>query len=256
MMPAQGRHTRCVRHLPVVGALAASLAGSRWRGISRSIPVMDTGSPLLPSLACRSACLAWWIPVFAIMKLRAPDARSRRGADRLSKRPSRRRRSAALARRPAPQRLGRGGCLNGADGGDDAVLEALPVGILVTDEAGVVRRCTLAASGSQSRGQAPGIMSIMLGRWPAIADGLAGAHAGRSAAPFVVLTQSRRHRRRACRGDHPLDTRAPYAAGGDAQHRSATMAASRGAGPIRRRRIVAARTKWLASAWRTSSPTA
>ena len=63
---------------------------------------------------------------------------------------------------------------------DGAVLDGLPVGIIVTDEAGVVRRCTGLARewlGIAAPGTGHPYRTV-LARWPAIADGLASAHAG------------------------------------------------------------------------------
>ena len=61
-----------------------------------------------------------------------------------------------------------------------------------TDEAGVVRRCTGLARewlGIAAPGTGHPYRTV-LARWPAIADGLASAHAGDPPAPFVVLTES------------------------------------------------------------------
>src|SRR5207344_1375320 len=82
--------------------------------------------------------------------------------------------------------------LPGPDGVDGTVLEALPVGVIVTDEAGVVRRCTSLARewlGIAAPGTGHPYRTV-LARWPAIADGVASAHAGDPPAPFVVLTES------------------------------------------------------------------
>jgi signal transduction histidine kinase len=79
----------------------------------------------------------------------------------------------------------------GADTVDAAVLEALPLGLVVTDEAGVVRRCTAPARAWLGLGGAGTGHSYRttLAAWPAIADALANAHAGdATTAPFVVLT--------------------------------------------------------------------
>ncbi len=101
---------------------------------------------------------------------------------------------AALATRPAAPGApaAAAGPAGGADSLDGAVLEGLPVGIIVTDEAGVVRRCTALARewlGIAAPGTGHPYRSV-LARWPAIADGLASAHAGDPPAPFVVLTES------------------------------------------------------------------
>jgi len=108
---------------------------------------MGTDTPLLPliglslGLFALVACL-----VFAIVKLRrARRAESAPGADRLSEEAfAAATIQAALGSRTVPA----GGALPATalsvagDGLDGALLEALPVGLLATDEAGVVRRCT------------------------------------------------------------------------------------------------------------------
>ena len=159
---------------------------------------MGADSPLLPLLGVSIGLLGLvGILVFAVMKLRAPAGRSgprartgspkRRSPRRRSRRRWRRGRR-RLAHRPPRLPL----ACPVADGLDGAVLEGLPVGIIATDEAGVVRRCTALARewlGIAAPGTGHPYRSV-LARWPAIADGLASTHAGDPPAPFVVLTES------------------------------------------------------------------
>jgi len=157
---------------------------------------MDESSPLLPLLGASIGLLGLvGILVYAVMKLRGGGrGKPVAGADRLSEEAfAAATINAALATRPGgPGASAASALAPSADGVDAVVLEALPVGLIVTDEAGVVRRCTAPARewlGIAAPGTGHPYRSV-LGRWPAIADGLAGAHAGDQPAPFVVLTES------------------------------------------------------------------
>jgi hypothetical protein len=77
---------------------------------------------------------------------------------------------------------------SGAETADGAVLEALPVGLIVTDEAGVVRRCTaLARAWLSIAGPGTGHpYRPTLAQWPAIAEALASVHAGEVPDAFAV----------------------------------------------------------------------
>ncbi len=161
-----------------------------------------TDSPLLPLIGASAAMLGLVILlVFGAMRLRkAGRETSAPARDRLSEEAfAAATIKAALTSRPAamPGAAGPGSAIAGgsaaaADTVDAAVLEALPVGLVVTDEAGVVRRCTEPAR--QWLGIAgPGTghpYRTALAAWPAIADGLARAHAGDTLAPFTVLTDA------------------------------------------------------------------
>jgi len=156
---------------------------------------MTFDNPLVPLLGLSIGLLGLvGILVFAIMKLRgAGGDKPLAGADRLSEEAfAAATIQAALATRPAAPGASPAAGLSGADSLDGAVLEGLPVGIIATDEAGVVRRCTGVARewlGIAAPGTGYPYRSV-LARWPAIADGLASAHAGDPPAPFVVLTES------------------------------------------------------------------
>ena len=156
---------------------------------------MNFDNPLVPLLGLTIGLLGLvGILVFAIMKLRGAGREQRTaGADRLSEEAfAAATIQAALATRPAAPGASPAAGLSGADSLDGAVLEGLPVGIIATDEAGVVRRCTGVARewlGIAAPGTGHPYRSV-LARWPAIADGLASAHAGNPPAPFVVLTES------------------------------------------------------------------
>jgi signal transduction histidine kinase len=158
---------------------------------------MGADSPLLPLVGVSIGLLGLiGVLVFAVLKLRsAGREKGSAAAGRLSEEAfAAATIKAALATRPvaldasATPAVGTGG----ADGLDAAVLEGLPLGIVVTDEAGVVRPCTpLARKGLGIA--APGTghpYRMVLARWPAIGDALANAHAGTPPAPFVVLTES------------------------------------------------------------------
>ena len=158
---------------------------------------MGAESPLLPLVGVSIGLLGLLgILVFAVMKLRGASRRKpSAGADRLSEEAfAAATINAALATRPAAgaPAAAAGPSLPGPDSLDGAVLEGLPVGIIVTDEAGVVRRCTALARewlGIAAPGTGHPYRSV-LARWPAIADGVASTHAGEPPAPFVVLTES------------------------------------------------------------------
>ena len=157
---------------------------------------MGADSPLLPLVGVSIGLLGLiGVLVFAVLKLRsAGREKASAAAGRLSEEAfAAATIKAALAARPvvagAPVSLAGGG---GAEGLDGAVLESLPLGIVVTDEAGVVRRCTPLARewlGIAAPGTGHAYRSV-LARWPAIGDALASAHAGTPPAPFVVLTES------------------------------------------------------------------
>jgi len=158
---------------------------------------VGAGSPLLPLVGVSIGLLGLvGILVFAVLKLRsAGREKSTAGADRLSEEAfAAATIQAALGARPASPGApaAAAGLAGGADSLDGAVLDGLPVGILVTDEAGVVRRCTGLARdwlGIAAPGTGHPYRTV-LARWPAIADGLASTHAGDPPAPFVVLTES------------------------------------------------------------------
>ncbi len=157
---------------------------------------MVAESPLLPLVGVTIGLLGLvGILVFVVLKARgAARAQRAAAADRLSEEAfAAATIQAALASRPAaPGVPAATAGVAGADGIDGAVLEALPVGVIVTDEAGVVRRCTPLAREWLAIA-APGTghpYRSVLARWPAIADGMASAHAGDPPAPFVVLTES------------------------------------------------------------------
>jgi signal transduction histidine kinase len=157
---------------------------------------MGADSPLLPLVGVSIGLLGLiGVLVFAVLKLRsAGREKASAAAGRLSEEAfAAATIKAALAARPvvagAPVSPAGGG---GAEGLDGAVLESLPLGIVVTDEAGVVRRCTPLARewlGIAAPGTGHAYRSV-LARWPAIGDALASAHAGTPPAPFVVLTES------------------------------------------------------------------
>lgn len=161
---------------------------------------MAADSPLLPLLGA-SAVLFGLVAllVFGVLKLRkAGRGTSQVSADCLSEEAfAAATIRAALANRPAavtPSAVTpvAAAVPAGADTVDGAVLEALPVGLIVTDEAGVVRRCTGPARewlGIAGPGTGQPYRTT-LRAWPAIADGLASVHAGDAPAPFVVLTES------------------------------------------------------------------
>jgi len=158
---------------------------------------MTADNPLLPLVGVTAVLLGLLgILVFAFMKLRgAGRGKPAAGADRLSEEAF----AAATIKAALAARSRAAGApaaavdlSGGADSLDGAVLDGLPAGIIVTDEAGVVRRCTALAREWLGIA-APGTghpYRVVLARWPAIADGLASAHAGEPPAPFVVLTES------------------------------------------------------------------
>src|SRR5690349_14510652 len=113
---------------------------------------MGTDSPLLPLIGVSVGLFALvGVLVFVVLKLRtAGRETSQAGRDRLSEEAfAAATIKAALANRPAavasPAVAPSAAVTPGADTVDAAVLEALPVGLIVTDEAGVVRRCTAPA---------------------------------------------------------------------------------------------------------------
>jgi signal transduction histidine kinase len=153
-------------------------------------------NPLLPLLGVSIGLFGLvGILVFAVMKLRGGGRdKLKGGADRLSEEAF----AAATINAALAMRQGLPAGATGAvpssvaDSVDAVVLDALPVGLIVTDEAGVVRRCTALARewlGIAAPGTGYPYRSV-LARWPAIGDGLASAHAGDPPAPFVVLTES------------------------------------------------------------------
>jgi signal transduction histidine kinase len=154
-------------------------------------------SPLLPLVLASAAMLGLvGLLVFAVMKLRKSSGDgSAPGRDRLSEEAfAAATITAALAGRPAPVpgAVATARPAAAADSADAAVLEALPLGLIVTDEAGVVRRCTGPARewlGIAGPGTGHPYRAA-LAAWPAIADGLARAHAGDTLAPFTVLTDA------------------------------------------------------------------
>ena len=159
---------------------------------------MGTDSPLF-ALVGASAVLVGLVGilVFTVMKLRKAGRETSAGAERLSEEAfAAATIQAALTGKPAAGRAATsavtGALPAGADTLDGAVLDALPVGLIVTDEAGVVRRCTAPARewlGVEGPGTGHPFRTA-LAQWPAIADGLASTHAGEPPAPFVVLTES------------------------------------------------------------------
>ena len=104
-------------------------------------------SPLLPLITASAALLGLVLLLgFGVMKLRkAGRDTSAPAGDRLSEEAfAAATIKAALASGPTarPASVGAAGAPADGDTVDAAVLEALPVGLIVTDEAGVVRRCT------------------------------------------------------------------------------------------------------------------
>jgi signal transduction histidine kinase len=124
--------------------------------------------------------------VFAVVTFRkAAREGDARGADRLSEEAfAATAMSAALAARP--------GAAGGApvpDALDAAVLETLPAGLLVTDEAGVVRRVNAAAR-DLLRIVGPGTghpYRTSLGGWPALVEALARVHAGDGSVSMALV---------------------------------------------------------------------
>ncbi len=172
---------------------------------------MSADSPLLPLLGATVVLIFLiGILVVAVMKLRGAR-RERPASARLSEEAfAAATIKAALSARPAPvardapmptpvQPMAAGlpvaaalalAAPGGVDTVDAAVLEALPQGLVVTDEAGVIRRCTAPARAWLGLGGAGtgDPYRTTLAAWPAIADALANVHAGDTPAPFVVLT--------------------------------------------------------------------
>lgn len=162
-------------------------------------------SPLLPLVGASAAVVGLLaLFVLAVLKLRRSSrptstARGERLSEEafaaatiqaaLANRPAT---VAASATTPAAGSPRAAAAPSGAVTVDAAVLEGLPVGLIVTDEAGVVRRCTALALEWLALAP-PGTghtFRTTLQAWPAIADGLASVHAGDTPAPFVVLTES------------------------------------------------------------------
>jgi signal transduction histidine kinase len=154
-------------------------------------------SSLLPLLGASAAMLGLvGLLVFAAIKLRKAGRETPASApERLSEEAfAAATIQAALAARPAavPGAAIASAAATGADSADAAVLEALPVGLIVTDEAGVVRRCTGPARewlGIAGPGTGHPYRTVLTA-WPAIADGLARIHAGDAPASFTVLTDA------------------------------------------------------------------
>jgi two-component system, NtrC family, nitrogen regulation sensor histidine kinase GlnL len=160
---------------------------------------MGTDSPLFPLVGASAVLVALvGILIFAVMKLRKAGSETSAGAERLSEEAfAAATIQAALAGRPAAAGPSAGPAASGmrpagADTLDAAVLDALPVGVVVADEAGVVRRCTpLAREWLGLAGAGTGHpYRTVLAAWPAIADGLASAYAGDPPSAFAVLTES------------------------------------------------------------------
>ena len=163
---------------------------------------MTADNPLLPLAGMTAVLLGLvGIVVFAFLKLRSSSRGTvTMGKDRLSEEAfAAATIQAALAARPAPASgvagLAAAGLpappsgMPGGDTLDAAVLDALPVGLVVTDEAGVIRRCTAAAREWLSI-VGPGTghpFRASLPAWPALADALARVHAGDAVPPFVLL---------------------------------------------------------------------
>jgi hypothetical protein len=154
---------------------------------------MGADSPLLPLVGTSVGLLGLvGILVFAILKLRkAGREEARAGADRLSEEAfAAATIQAALTSRPAAAGAPAGATPSpaGAETVDGAVLDALPIGLVVTDEAGVVRRFTaLARAWLDIAGPGTGHpYRPTLAQWPAIAEGLASIHAGAAPEAFVV----------------------------------------------------------------------
>jgi signal transduction histidine kinase len=156
---------------------------------------MGADNPLLPLAAVSLGLFALVaFLVFMVVKLRrAGRDSSTSSADRLSEEAfAAATIQAALASRPAPP-AGPATVQSAmpvpGDGIDGALLDALPIGLLATDEAGVVRRCTALARdwlGLAGPGTGHPYRST-LARWPAIADALAAAHAGDTPPGFEVV---------------------------------------------------------------------
>jgi signal transduction histidine kinase len=156
---------------------------------------MSADSPLLPLVGASIGLLGLvGILVFAIVKMRKAGREERQaGAERLSEEAfAAATMQAALANRPAVAGGPAVGTVSpsGPDTIDAAVLDALPVGLVVTDEAGVVRRFTaLARAWLDVVGPGTGHpYRPTLARWPAIAEGLASVHAGDTPDAFRVDT--------------------------------------------------------------------
>ena len=210
---------------------------------------MAADTPLLPLAAVSIGLFALVaFLVFVVLKLRRSGRESSAaGADRLSEEAfAAATIQAALAGRAAPAGgagptgpLAAAAALAGAgDGIDGALLEALPVGLLATDEAGVVRRCTgLARTWLGLAGPGTGhVYRSTLAGWPALAEAFVAAHAGEAPADFALagatlppggLTVSiARWTPRAGRGGvlavlGPAPAAAPVASGGDAPGQAA-----------------------------------
>ncbi len=156
---------------------------------------MDADTPLLPLVGLSIGLFGLiGILVFAVLKLRrAGREETRAGADRLSEEAfAAATIRAALASRPSTGAAIATGGPAGSDTADGAVLDALPVGLIVTDEAGVVRRCTaLARTWLDIAGPGTGHpYRPALASWPAIADALASVHAGVVPGAFDLVVPS------------------------------------------------------------------
>ncbi|MEO5824235.1 MAG: HAMP domain-containing sensor histidine kinase [Vicinamibacteraceae bacterium] len=164
---------------------------------------MGADSPLLPLVGTSIGLLGLvGILVFAVLKLRKVGReKAATGADRLSEEAfAAATIQAALGGQSVPSRqpaaaAGVSRLVAGPGAGDTvdgAVLDALPLGLIVTDEAGVVRRCTAAARqwlAVEGTGTGHPYRTTFT-RWPAIANGLAGVHAGDEPVPFVLATSA------------------------------------------------------------------
>jgi signal transduction histidine kinase len=162
---------------------------------------MSADNPLLSLVGISAALLGLLgILVFAIVKLRKSGRETATGSERLSEEAfAAATIQAALAARPAPApgvagrpAAGMPALTAGVPGGDTldaAVLDALPIGLIATDEAGVIRRCSAAARHWLSiAGAGTGHpFRASLPAWPALADALARVHAGDALPPFVLL---------------------------------------------------------------------
>jgi signal transduction histidine kinase len=153
---------------------------------------MGADSPLLPIVGLSIGLLGLvGILVVAILKLRkAGRAEAGAGADRLSEEAfaAATIQAALTSRAAAASGDAVASSSSSTATADGAVLDALPVGLIVTDEAGVVRRCTaLARTWLDVAGPGTGHpYRPTLAHWPAIAEALASVHAGEVPDAFVV----------------------------------------------------------------------
>ena len=155
---------------------------------------MDADTPLLPLFGVTLGLVGLvGALVFAIFKLRrAGGDAGGPTRDRLSEEAFAAATIQAALAGAAPQAAAAPGPASAADGLDAALLEALPAGLLATDEAGVVRRCTLAARtwlGIAGPGTGHPFRQT-LAAWPQLADAVAGVHAGDAPAPFTFAVDA------------------------------------------------------------------